>query len=127
MIDPRSIAGFLEIHLEIQKVHNNLNMSLWLHVTTHDAKADQWFAVFCDKSRDYCMKRPFPGCIHIIMTFLQREHFTPVLEYETKAGGAHARPHSPVIALDERDHVAEFVCNSQIYSITSFNFARIKD
>src|SRR5450759_711598 len=104
-MNPGSISCFLKIHLEIYKVNNNLNMSLGLHITTHNAKTDPWLFVFGNKCRDYCMKWPFTRSIHIVMTFFETEHFSPVLQDKTQSGRAHTRSHSPVVALNKRNHI----------------------
>src|SRR5690606_41777151 len=51
--------------LVIHHIDQNLHMALWLHSTTHYAKANQRFIIFSNKSRDNGIKRPFARLISI--------------------------------------------------------------
>ena len=75
----RRFYGFLDIHIEVDKIDGDLNMSLWLHVTAHYTKTHIGFPILCNKGRNDGMERPFPRCKTIIMPCFQAEQFSPVL------------------------------------------------
>ena len=89
MMHSWGIPGLLKIHLKIDQVNHNLYMTLWLHITAHNAKTYPWFSIFCYKCWDDCMKWPFPWCIYIAVALLKSEHLSPVLEDKTQAGRTH--------------------------------------
>ena len=48
----RCIQSHLRIQVEIDRVHNDLNMSLGLHISAHDAEWADCFAVFGEETGD---------------------------------------------------------------------------
>src|SRR5438128_10128829 len=92
-------------------------MSLWLHVTAHDAEAHERFAVLRDKRRNDGVEWPFVRRIRIQFAFLQVEESAAILQRKAKPCGTNAGTESKIKALDERHHVALFVGGGQINSV----------
>src|SRR4051812_17558238 len=61
----RRIAGFLETHVEVEQVNENLHVALRLHVAAHDAEAHHGFTVLGDESRDDRVERALAGRVGI--------------------------------------------------------------
>src|SRR5690554_5233055 len=59
-LPPGRIQGALRIHSVVYGIKQDLEMSLWLHIGTHDSKGTNCLAIFCYESRDNGVVGPFP-------------------------------------------------------------------
>ena len=125
MVNAWGVARFLQTHSEVDQVNNDLHVSLWLHSTTHEAKAYVRLTIFGDKGRNDGMERALTGFVGIEMTFLQREQLASVLQNEAQSGRCHPRSHATVITLDKRHHIAFFIRHGQVDRIAIFQLTRL--
>ena len=121
VLNTRSIAGFLNIHLKVNNITYDLHMALWLHVATHYAKAHKGFAIFSYKCGNNSMEWPFVWLVNIHVALFKREKFSAVLEDKSQPAGCHSRAHSPEIALDQRNHVSLFIGSGQVNGVAVFH------
>src|SRR4051794_13720908 len=101
MADAWRVTGFLQVHPEVDQVHEDLHVALWLHAAPHHTEAQPRRAVPGDERRDDGLERPFARRVYVRMPVLQREQLAAILQDETAAVGRHARAHAAVVALDE--------------------------
>ena len=52
MMNSRCVAGFLQPHLEIKQVDDDLCVALWLHAASHQAETDEGFSIPGDEGRN---------------------------------------------------------------------------
>src|SRR2546423_11965372 len=101
MLNAGGVAGFLQVHPEIDEIKNDLDMSLRLHLSAHHAKADEWLAIFCDERRNDRVKGSLVRRVAIQLAFLEVKKRSAILERKAKPIGTNARSKSKVEALDE--------------------------
>ena len=101
MEDSGSVAGFLNIHVEIDDVEQDLDVSLRLCGAAHDTEAEEGFAVFGNEGGNDGVEGAFSGCVGVGSSGLEVEHFAAVLEAETEFGWADAGAEAAVVALNE--------------------------
>src|SRR5438132_796388 len=87
MLNARRIAGFLQVHSEIDQVENDLDMTLRLHLPAHDAKAHEWLAIFCDEGRNDRMKWAFVRRVAVRLAFFEVKKRSAILECKAKPIG----------------------------------------
>src|SRR5207342_1462726 len=75
VLDAWRIAGFLQVHAEVDQVHQDLRMALRLHRTAHHAEAQPRLAVVGDERGNDGVERTLARCEGIRMAFLQHELF----------------------------------------------------
>ena len=102
----RRIAGFLQVHAEVDEVHDDLHVTLRLHAAAHDAERQPGLAVLGDEGGNDGVERPLARRVDVGVAVLEREQLAAILQDEAAAVGRHARAHAAVVALDQRDHVA---------------------
>ncbi len=79
MTNARGVAGFLQVHAEVDEVHQNLHVPLRLHVAAHHAEAQPRLAVFRHEGRDDGVEGALAGLVDIKMAFFQSEQGAAVL------------------------------------------------
>ncbi len=114
MTDSRRVTSFLDIHVEVHDIDDDLRMPLGLDVSSHHAEAHEGLTVFSDERGDDRVKGALARCVGVVVSFLQVEELPAVLKNEPQSIGGEAGSHSSIIALDERHHVALVIGNAQI-------------
>ena len=65
------ITGLLDIHSEVQKIDQNLNMALRLHISSHDSERKEWLIVFGDHGRNNGVEGTFSEIQTIQVIFVE--------------------------------------------------------
>src|SRR5689334_14845722 len=100
VLDARRVAGFLQVHAEIDQVHHDLDVALRLHVAAHHTEADPRLAVLRDEGRNDRVERTLAGLERVRVTFFQYEELAAILKDEAESGRRHARSHAAIVRLD---------------------------
>ena len=61
VVEARGVAGFLQAHVEVEQVDEDLHVALRLHVAAHDAEAHHGPSVFGEHRGDDGVERPLAG------------------------------------------------------------------
>ena len=117
MVYTGGVAGFLEAHVEIEQIDENLHVPLRLKVAAHHAEAHHRLAVFGDEGGNDCVERSFAGGVGVWVAGFEIEQLAAVLQAEAELWRTQARSEAAEVALDERDHVVVFVGRSEINRI----------
>ena len=80
MLDPTGVPCFLQIHSEIDQIHQNLRLSLRLHVSSHDPVTQPGLSVFRNKSGDDRVEWSFVRFETIRVFFIECEKSPPILQ-----------------------------------------------
>ena len=78
-------SGVLRIHSKIDDVRDDLNMSLGLHVASHNTEREERLAVLEDHRRYKRMEGTFPWSQAVAVRRVQRIRPAPVVEHDTRA------------------------------------------
>ncbi len=117
MAKPRLIAGLLNRHPEIDRIHHDLGMALRLKIAPHHAERHHRLAIFGHECRDDRVERTFVRFQAIAMFWIKRKCFAAILHHETDAVRTDRGTESAEVALDQRDHVALAIGGRQIRRI----------
>eukprot|EP00052_Salpingoeca_macrocollata_P028134 m.270355 g.270355 ORF g.270355 m.270355 type:complete len:370 (+) comp22830_c2_seq2:314-1423(+) len=113
------IQCFLRIHAVINHVAQHLNVSLWLHESTHDAVACKQLAAFGDQARDDSVVRPLVRCQHIGVVFFQREVVSAVLQRKAATLRHKSGPKAHVVRVDEAAGVAPLIHHAELHRVAA--------
>ena len=113
----RRVAGLLQVHPEVDHVHEDLHVALRLHVSAHDTEAHERRAVLGDEGGNDGVEGTLARRIRVGPALGQVEQLAAVLQHEAQPRRDHARPHSAIVALNERDHGAVGVGNRQVHGV----------
>ena len=91
------VAGRLRLLAVVQHAHQGLQLSLGLHVASHDAEAHHRRAVAHQKARDDGVEGPLAAGHHIGMLGVQAETVAAVLQADAGARHDHARAEAHVM------------------------------
>ena len=103
-MEARGVARLLQVHPEIEQIHEHLAMALRLHVAPHHAERHQRHAVLRHERGNDGVERPLARLQVVGMTFLEREQGPAVLQAESEVGNRVSRAEPGVVALDQRHH-----------------------
>src|SRR5690625_3124702 len=95
MSDSVGIHRLLNVHTEIDQIHQNHYMTLSLHHRSGEAKADPGLSIFGNKGRYDGVKWAFAGSIAVHVPLLEGKSRSPVLQRKTKAGRCDKRAEQP--------------------------------
>ena len=126
MVHAWRITGLLDVHAEINHVHDYLRVAHGLEIAAHHAERHERLAVFGHKRRNDGLERTFARRVGVGVRGIEVEQFAPVLEHEAQPVGNHAAAHAPVVALDQRNHVTILVGGGQVNCFTGKRVARHK-
>ncbi len=115
---PRRVARFLQVHVEVDEVHDDLRMRLRLHRAAHHAEAEPRLAVLRDEGRDDGVEGPLARGIGIELAVPQIEQLAPALQAEPQSRRTQPRPEAPEVALDQRHHVAVLVRHREVNRVS---------
>jgi hypothetical protein len=104
--DARRVAGFLQVHAEVDQVDHDLHVALRLHRAAHHAEAEPRLAVFRHEGGNDRVERALARRVAVRAALLQHEQLAAILQDEAQPRRCHARAHAAVVALDQRDHHA---------------------
>jgi len=114
VVESRRVAGFLQAHLEIEKIDENLHMALRLHIASHHAEAHHGPPFLGEECRNDRMKRPLAGGVRIGMAGFEIKQCSTILQAKAEPGGTQPRSKAQIVALNERNHVVVFVRGCEI-------------
>ena len=110
----RGVAGFLEVHAEVDLVYEHLDMARRWHAAAHEAEGFPGPAVLQDETGDDGLKRAFAGRVEIGLAGFEGAPLAAVLKREAEAGRNDAAAHAAVVGLDEGDPVARGVGGAEV-------------
>lgn len=110
----RGVAGFLEVHAEVDLVYEHLDMARRWHAAAHEAEGFPEPAVLQDETGDDGLKRAFAGRVEIGLAGFEGAPLAAVLKREAEAGRNDAAAHAAVVGLDEGDPVARGVGGAEV-------------
>ena len=110
----RGVAGFPEVHAEVDLVYEHLDRARRWHAAAHEAEGFPGPAVLQDETGDDGLKRAFAGRVDIGLAGFEGAPLAAVLKREAEAGRNDAAAHAAVVGLDEGDPVARGVGGAEV-------------
>ena len=101
--------------MKVQRIHDDLYMSLGLHVRAHHPKGADRQAVLHQKARNDGMIAALARLQDVGIRRIQREIRPPVLQGDARAVHHDARAEAHIVGLDEGNHVALAVGAAEVY------------
>ncbi len=99
MTPARGVAGFLDVHAEIDDVGQNLDMALRLHVAAHQPEGQERLAVLQDEAGDDGLERAFARRIDVGGRRIERIELAAILEHEAQMIRDQPRAHAAIVRL----------------------------
>lgn len=87
MVPARAVGRSLHVQPVIHAVHDDLCLSLRLHVAAQHAERDPRYAILRRKARNNGLERAFARRIDVRVPILEREKLPTVLEHEAESIG----------------------------------------
>ena len=110
----RGVAGFPEVHAEVDLVYEHLDRARRWHAAAHEAEGFPGPAVLQDETGDDGLKRAFAGRVDIGLAGFEGAPLAAVLKREAEVGRNDAAAHAAVVGLDEGDPVARGVGGAEV-------------
>src|SRR6202044_1530774 len=111
---PRTVAGGLDIEAVVDAIHDDLRLSLGLHVAAHDAEGKPGYAVSGGESRNDGLEGALAGGVDVGVAVLEGEELAAILKHETEAVCDEARAHASEVRLNLGDHEAVAVGGGEV-------------
>ena len=124
--DARRIAGFLDVHAEVDDVGDDLRVGLRLVVAAHHAERHHRAPVLREHRRHQRVQRPLVRADLVRMTRLQRESRAAVVQRDAGVAGHEAGAEAAEERLDERDHVAVAVRRRQVDRVAAIDAGEVR-
>ena len=122
----RRVERILRIHQEVHCIHDDLDMALRLHETTHNAERSNCFSVLHQESRNDRVQRFLSRSQAVFHCLIQCKVCPAVLQRDPCSGYYDPGSKSHVIALDVGDHVAFPVRCAEIDRSSAERIARLR-
>ena len=123
-LDARRIKRLLRVHVIIERVDEDLSLTLRLHERAHHAERTDGGAVPEQEAGNDGVVGPLAAGKAVVACGVEREVCAAVLERDARPRHGDARAEGGVIALDERDHVALAVSGAEIDGAAAVRVAR---
>src|SRR5210317_745283 len=100
----------------VKNPNHHLNVSLGLHMPTHDAETHQWLVILRYEARNDGMVWALAAIHTVRMPRLYDKSTAPILHTDSGAGDYDSRSKTHIIRLDERHHHTAFIGSSKVHS-----------
>ena len=71
--DAGCVAGFLDVHSEVDSIHEDLNVGLGLQSAAHHTETHHWPSILHYECRDDRVERAFARCVDVGVPLLERK------------------------------------------------------